>query len=472
MPPSRKTHLLVYQPPAETYPDLELLDEWLVPKSGSGLDAFASVMFANIEQAEIRKRARRPKDKRNFNRLVRCVVANLVKATVDPPRAGGWLAVEYHNGRTEASVYKCKAFRKPWNALAGLLEELGLIDRQDGLLPTNGHRGQAPSIRPTAKFAALVENLLPNEIAYERADDELLIVVSETEWTSGAFKGTRAKVRQWREFRLTDEAVALSQRVAAINAHLQTAKITLEQAADQTNIETGRESTSVRRYFFVSPALKDKDQSLWFKSGGRLFGGFWQNMRKSDRTGLRIDGQRLAEIDFSSMNAHIAYCLAKSPPPCGDLYAIPGLEGYRADVKMLFNALLSKPLGQSTVKWPQSIHDAAAKLTLEDLDKAQRPAGSIVRSKIKPKQAVRLVEEHHDSIAHLFKAGRIGEIQYLESETLITALEMLRADGVVALPIHDAILVPALDVDTGKLAMKNAALKVLGIDIPTSTNLL
>lgn len=472
MPPSRKTHLLVYQPPAETYPDLELLDEWLVPKSGSGLDAFASEMLANIEQAEIRKRARRPKDKQNFNRLVRCVVANLVKATIDPPRAGGWLAVEYHNGRAEASVYKCKAFGKPWNALAGLLEELGLIDRQDGLLPTNGHRGQAPSIRPTAKFAALVENLLLNEIAYERADDELLIVVSETEWTSGAFKGTRTKVRQWREFRLTDEAVALSQRVAAINAHLQTAEITLEQAADQTIIETGRESTSVRRYFFVSPALKDKDQSLWFKCGGRLFGGFWQNMRKSDRANLRIDGQRIAEIDFSSMNAHIAYRLAQSPPPVGDLYRIPGLEDYRADVKMLFNAMLSKPQGQSTVRWPQSIHDAAAKLTHDDLDRAQRPAGSIVRTKIKPKEAVRLIKEYHTGIAHLFMAGRVGEIQHLESETLIRALEMLRVDGVVALPIHDAILIPASSLEVGKRAMDNAALAVLGISVPTSHGLL
>lgn len=472
MPPSSKAHLLVRQPPAETYPDLELLDEWLVPKSGCGLDTFASEMLANIEQVEIRKRTRRPMDQRNFDRLVRCVVANLVKATIDPPRAGGWLAVAYHNGRTEASVYECKAFGKPWNALATLLEEIGLIDRQDGLIPTNGHRGQAPSIRPTAKFAALVEYLPPDEIAYERATDEPLLVVSETEWTSGAFKGTRAKVRQWREYRPTDEAAALSQQVAAINAHLHTAKITLEQAPDQTTIGTGRESTSLRRYFFVSAALKDKDQSLWFKSGGRLFGGFWQNMRKSDRAGIRIDGQRLAEIDFSSMNAHIAYRLAQSRPPSGDLYAIPGLEGYRADVKMLFNALLSKPQGQSTVRWPQSIHDAAAKLSLDDAEGAHRPAGTIVRSRIKPKDAVRLIEEYHTGIAHLFKAGRIGEIQYLESETLIAVLEMLRVDGVVALPIHDAILIPASSLEVGKRAMDNAALKVLGISIPTSHGLL
>lgn len=471
MPPSRKAHLLVRQAPAETHPDLEFLDEWLVPKTGCGLDTFASEMLANIEQVESRERARRVADKRNFDRLVRCVVANLVKATIEPPR-GGWLAVEYHNGRAKPSVYECQAFGKPWNALAGLLEALGLIDRHDGSIPTNGHRGQAPSISPTAKFAALVEHLPLDEIAFDRAPDELLLVVSETEWTTGAFKGTRAKVRQWREYRSTDEAVALSQQVAAINVHLQTAKITLEQATEQTNVRTGRESTSVRRYFFVPAALKDKDQSLWFKSGGRLFGGFWQNMRKSDRAGLRIDGQRLAEIDFSSMNVHIAYHLAQSPLPEGDLYRIPGLEGYRADVKMLFNALLSKPQGQSTVKWPQSIHDAAAKLSLDDLDKAQRPAGSIVWSKIKPKDAVRLIEDYHKGIADLFKAGRIGEIQYLESETLITALEMLRADGVVALPIHDAILVPARLVEAGQRAMDCAALKVLGIHIPTSTALL
>lgn len=471
MPPSSKSHLLVHQAPADTHPDLEFLDKWLVPKTGSSLDAFASEMRVNIEQVESRKRARRPDDIQNFDRLVRCVVANLVKATVDPPGSGGWLAVQYHNGRSKPSVYDCKAFGKPWNALAGLLEARGLIERHDGVIQTNGHRGQAPSIRPTAKFAALAEHIPLDEIAFDRASDEPLLVVSENVWTSGAFKGSRVKRREWHEYQQTSQTRLLNEQVVRINVHIQTAEISIAGVDGKIEL-TDRSSISLRRNFFVSAALKDKDQSLWFKSGGRLFGGFWQNMRKSDRAGLRIDGQRLAEIDFSSMNAHIAYVIAQSRPPSGDLYAIPGLEGYRADVKMLFNALLSKPQGQSTVRWPQSIHDAAAKLSLDDAEGAHRPAGSIVRSKIKPKDAVRLIEEYHTGIAHLFKAGRIGEIQYLESETLITALEMLRVDGVVALPIHDAILIPASSLEVGKRAMDNAALKVLGISIPSSHGLL
>ncbi|NBB49775.1 hypothetical protein GVN24_15970 [Rhizobium sp. CRIBSB] len=444
---------------------------WLVPQTGSGLDAFASEMLANIEQVEVRKRARKADDHRNFDRLVRCVVANLVRATIEPPMANGWLAVEYHNGRAKPSVYECKAFGKPWNALAILLEALGFINRRDGLIPTDGHRGQAPSIRPTAKFAGLVENIPLDEIAFARATDEPLLVVSENVWTSGAFKGSRVKKREWHEYEQTSQTRQLNEQVARINAHIQTAEIGIE--GDHGKVElTGGSSISLRRNFFLSATLNDQDQSLWFKSGGRLFGGFWQNMRKGDRAQLRVDGQRLAEIDFSSMNAHIAYVIAQSRPPSGDLYAIPGLEGYRADVKMLFNALLSKPQGQSTVRWPQSIHDAAAKLSLDDAAGAHRPAGSIVRSKIKPKDAVRLIEEYHIGIAHLFKAGRIGEIQYLESETLITALEMLRVDGVVALPIHDAILIPASSLEVGKRAMDNAAFKVLGISIPTSHGLL
>lgn len=468
MPPSRKAHLLVRPAPAETHPDLEFLDMWLVPKMGSGLDAFASEMLANIEHAESRERARRPEDRRNFDRLVRCVVANLVKATVEPPRAGGWLAVDYHNGRSTPSVYDCKAFGKPWNALARLLEEWGLIDRRDGLMQTKGHRGQAPSILPTAKFAALAQHIPLDEIAFDRASDEPLLVVTENVWTSGAFKGSRVKRREWHEYEQTSQTRQLNEQVEKINTHIRTAEISME-GVDGT---IDRWSMSLRRHFFLSATLKDQDQSLWFKSGGRLFGGFWQNMRKADRAGLRINGQRLAEIDFSSMNARIAYSLAQSTPVDGDLYRIPGLDGYRADVKMLFNALLSKPQGQSTVRWPKSIRDAAKKLTLDDTAATERPAGSIVRSKIKPKDAVQLIGEFHAGIAHLFKAGRIGEIQYLESETLIEALEMLRADGVVALPIHDAILVPAGHVETGQRAMDCAALKVLGIHIPTSTALL
>lgn len=469
MPPAPRGYLFVNEAPTATHPDLQFLDEWLLPRVGSGLDQLAFQLMGFVEGTEKRVRKRRPLDQLNFERLMRCVVANLVRAVIEQPKEGGWLAVEYVNGRTKPSCYRSAAFGAPWTDLSALLEKTDLVERREGSIPTDGHRGQAPSIRPTPKFRELVEVIPTEDISFGRAPEEFLLVVTQSEWKEGARSGAPVKTKKWLEYLPTPEVASLVERVGAINGHIVSAEIRIDAPQKMAKKTAGDHDMLLRRYFFVPPALEASDQSRWFRSGGRLFGGFWQTMRKTERQYIRIDGERLAEVDFRSMNAHIAYMLAQAQPPEGDLYAIPGLEGYRPDVKMLFNAMLSKGPGQTTSRWPQSIRDEAAQLTDEQLKTADKPAGSIVRSGLKPKDAVAMITSHHKDIAPLFMAGRIGEIQHLESETLISALETLKTAGVVALPIHDAILLPVSFVSAGEQAMADAALRVLGVEVRTST---
>ena len=44
-----------------------------------------------------------------------------------------------------------------------------------------------------------------------------------------------------------------------------------------------------------------------FDLSGRLFGGFWQGLKRARRAGIRIDGEPVATIDYSSMFARLAY---------------------------------------------------------------------------------------------------------------------------------------------------------------------
>jgi hypothetical protein len=71
-----------------------------------------------------------------------------------------------------------------------------------------------------------------------------------------------------------------------------------------------------------------------FDLSGRLFGGFWQGLQRERRSGIRIDGEPVATLDYSSMFARLAYASKGVRPPAGDLYAIPGLEGRRDAVKL------------------------------------------------------------------------------------------------------------------------------------------
>jgi hypothetical protein len=53
-----------------------------------------------------------------------------------------------------------------------------------------------------------------------------------------------------------------------------------------------------------------------FQSGGRLFGGFWQNLgRQSRLRGLRINGEPVISLDYSQFNPLLAYSISSHKPP-------------------------------------------------------------------------------------------------------------------------------------------------------------
>ena len=66
-----------------------------------------------------------------------------------------------------------------------------------------------------------------------------------------------------------------------------------------------------------------------FKSGGRLFRGFWQTLPKRARLlGISIEGEGVVELDYSQLNPMLAYARVRCSPPSGDAYTLPGLEQY------------------------------------------------------------------------------------------------------------------------------------------------
>ena len=111
-----------------------------------------------------------------------------------------------------------------------------------------------------------------------------------------------------------------------------------------------RTSGRLKRRFVL---LKADKKPRWDR-GGRLFGdGFWINLESSRRSGIRIDGEPVADLDYSSMFARLAYAHVGAVAPSGDLYAISGLEGYRSGVKLAFNVFLFDGKGLRKA-WPKA----------------------------------------------------------------------------------------------------------------------
>ena len=172
-----------------------------------------------------------------------------------------------------------------------------------------------------------------------------------------------------------------------------------------------------------------------FEQGGRLFGGFWQSLSKADRKkNLMIETETAVELDYGQMCPRIAYGLAGVHPLMEDAYSIPGYEDRREGIKKVFNAMLfsEKRLGQ----FPQHTRPYFG------------PQPTI-------HQVTSAIEQTHPCLFDSFYTGAGYYLQFRESQILVDLLLRLKARSIVALPIHDAVLVAASRVnETRQLMLK------------------
>jgi hypothetical protein len=194
------------------------------------------------------------------------------------------------------------------------------------------------------------------------------------------------------------------------------------------------------------------------ESGGRLWGGFWMNLKKSQRPHiLRINGQKTAECDYSTLVARLAYAHISDgtddkKPPKGDLYTIPGLSPESRDgVKRLFSTLLFDQ-HKNRDRFPKGV---AELFTVEDQRKGFM-------------RVFELVKTHHMAIAPLFGTGIGHYLQFLESQLLVNVLLRLANEKIVALPLHDCVVIEARKAEKVAFIMETTALRLIGTDIPVS----
>lgn len=181
-----------------------------------------------------------------------------------------------------------------------------------------------------------------------------------------------------------------------------------------------------------------------FEAGGRMFGGFW--MPKKDRVeDLLIEGHRAVSLDFGQMGVRSAYAAAGVTPPDGDLYAVPGLEKYRSGVKKTLSALL-----------------AADRLPTR-FSKGIRTEGLFPFS-MRFEHVYDAVAAYHPAITHLFGTGFCFRQMYEESCLLVDILLRLKEEGVVALPVHDSVVVGQHQLQAAEMAMKELFHRRLGME--------
>ena len=378
----------------------------------------------------LRQRARKERDHRSFCLAVECIVCNLMglaltgSATVlAVPRSSRMMWTQ----RRYASPVYGQHFLDALDLMARL--EVGLIAEV-----AHGDRGgdkRQSTIRPTP---ALQARVLPqcaslNWNSFSRASEpEVLILKGVKDPATG-----RALAIDYQDTATTRRR---RKAVLRINAWLQSAPLRLLTDGGGLTSKDGQPIDPNRR------ALRRIFNNGDWGQGGRLFGGFWENVRRVDRfkflricTPAHPEGETIANVDFAQLFPTLAYHQMHRDPPEGDLYDIGEDGSNRAGWKKLLNALLfaREPL----THWPRGTAELFPKAT-------------------KLRDALETIAAVHAPITPLFGTAIGFRLMLIESETLLAALAQLQHRNVTALPLHDSVLVARSEAETAKEVMAEA----------------
>ena len=438
-------------------------DAWMMARGG-GLKALVDDTVAFLDHHEkhtrSRTRARKPLDQTHHLKRVEAVVCNLAHAVLTPPPTGR-IAVQLGNRRKGRSRYDSPVLGKPLSPLIHMLWDVDFLNLNWSTL-----RGEVSSIAPSSWFVGKVREYGVQLSDFGRDEAEEVVAPQPQHARDAALVvsagGRGSSHRERIDYADTPQTNTYREAVRHLNAFL--------SASDIDFVDDGLEprinpfDRTLRRRFLLLPGQDER-----FDQGGRLFGGFWQTLKSERRQHIRIDGEPVADLDYRSMFTRLAYAEVGATPPEGDLYVIPGLEGYRSGVKLAMNTFLFDG-GGSRRSWPSVMGvgvgddgDATADpSSVAASFNARLPEGYGVST---TKKAILQV---HPALRDAWGRQLGYRLMFLESEILIAVLLDLASHGIPALGLHDGLMVARSMREAAREVMTQRARLMTGIVIPVS----
>lgn len=429
-----------FDPTSEPKQRDRFFDPWRVPSTKPAALLVSSVIesIASYEiKHGIRERRRSIKQSENHDLAVTSIVCDLIHYILTG-QTGGIAISRSHRFTTTRSRYRPGYIGKTLPNILDIMasDDLSIIQQEVGHEAWDSDHHQLTKIYPGERLLALMgdHDIKPEHIRY-KPPRECIVLKSAKEgyWDNS----------QPIEYNDTNQTHTFRSEIQLINDWIGGAKIEYLPHDPEGDPKVDTADRHLRRIFTYEK----------FDSGGRLFGGFWQGMKKEDRKGIVIEGEPACELDYKQIAPRILYGIAGAKPPDGDLYDItqfrndPLKSTYRDGFKTLLNTLLfidkpikSKP--KNTSHLLPSVHSA--------------------------QELADMLRSYHQPIAPYFETGIGHHLQFLESQILIDVLMRLRDRGIVALPIHDAILIPASRVREAGDIMETSFYDYTGVSITLS----
>jgi hypothetical protein len=322
------------------------------------------------------------------------------------------------------------------------LQSLGFVGSQRGYQiatdwgDAKSWSGKAARFWPTA---ALLEFATSHGVTADTVDRQFkappptkapsvrkLVVVTSLKRTIGYRTGQGMK-QQLEESVLSSELERVRSSVLATNAF-----------CAQHDVQ-GCLPPRLKRTFTVNASLGGR----WIAVGRE---GVYQTMPAAERlTRITIDGEPVAEVDVHASHLSIIHGLLGLPLPSDDLYGFPTVP--RAVVKGWITATLEK--GSPVTKWARKATGDNSEL--HDYD--PRQVGGVICERYpflrNPADAV-AIPAGLNKMTRIERPSKLltHRLMAIEAKALTGAMEYLRiARGVLALPMHDGLLVPLSGAD-------------------------
>lgn len=155
------------------------------------------------------------------------------------------------------------------------------------------------------------------------------------------------------------------------------------------------------------------------KTGGRFYGGWWQEIPSKFRQNIIVNGKETVECDFSGLHPSILYAKEKHPIPADPYGPIAGPK-HRDIIKRCFNAILNSK--SRTTRAPKEID--------------VRPTG------MRWSEIVEQIELFHAPIKHHFFTSAGMWLMREDSELAETIMfEYFDLPHQFCLPVHDSFIV-------------------------------
>ena len=380
-----------------------------------------------------RKRARRPADQVTYNRTVEAILCDLCAVELGSENDSIHLPLSNKVLRSK-SRYKGTALGKTLPDILKVMSapEMSFVSVEKGHstfkivddeLNVAFAGGQQTILKAGPKLLSRIERFEITRADVGHAPEEEVLVLR-------APKSRSNSAAEYQEYEDDEATLALRQQMTSINDWLSTADITCNLP------QMDPAHRRLRRIFNNSN----------FAQGGRLYGGFWQAMPSDERQEhILIEGDWCVELDYGQMSLAILYGIAGKPPPEGDLYDLSA-EGiptdYRKGIKTVIQALINS--SKVPTKMPKGV-------------RKHLPSHTNIRD------ILAAIESKHPTIYPQMTSGIGMQLFRKESDILVDVLITLRSEGIVALPVHDAVVVRDDISDKAKAVMKKVFKEHTGI---------